>query len=73
MEGLDYSEGMLEKARKKTQDLKNVKLQRGDITDMPFSPERFAGVTINQVTMLRMKVALSEEVVHASSIASRAP
>lgn len=50
MQGLEFSEGMLEKARKKTEDLKNVKLQQGDITDMPFPHEHFAGVTINQVS-----------------------
>ena len=47
--GLEHSEGMLEKARMKTEDLNNVEVLQGDITDMPFPNEHFDGVIINQV------------------------
>ena len=47
--GLEYSKGMFEQAREKTEKLGNVKLQQGDITDMPFPDKHFAGITINQV------------------------
>ena len=47
--GLEHSEGMLEKARMKTEGLNNVGVLQGDITDMPFPNEHFDGVMINQV------------------------
>ena len=47
--GLEHSKGMLEMAQKKTEHLSNVKLQEGDITDMPFLDNHFDGVIVNQV------------------------
>ena len=49
---MEYSKGMFEQARRKTEELGNVKLQQGDITDMPFPDKHFAGITINQVLLV---------------------
>ena len=57
--GLDFSEGMLEKAKKKTEQLGNVELQRGDITNMPFPSEHFAGITMNQVYYMQSRFHFS--------------
>lgn len=47
--GLDYSKGMVAKAKEKTQHLTNVELQEGDITSIPFLDDYFDGIIINQV------------------------
>ena len=45
--GIDFSEGMLEKARAKLGE--DVELTCGSILEMPYAVESFDGITCNQV------------------------
>lgn len=44
--GLDFSENMLKVAAKKTADIKNITLQQGDATELPYENNSFDIITI---------------------------